>query len=112
MYCSRRGIEVTRPTQNCSRCGRCNWERNKSRETTGTVVCISRQWWLKINTKPIRLHSTDGAVFPHIITASYTVDGRTYRKKKWISPGSAVPPVGSSVTVVYDATKPEKAKIL
>ena len=25
------------------------------RETLGTVVSVAKQWWLKVNTKPIRI---------------------------------------------------------
>ena len=82
------------------------------RETTGTVISASRQWWLKINTKPIRMHSMDGAVFPYIIKVQYTVDGHTYTKGKWIGAGKLVPPVGSRMTVRYCAEKPGKAKVL
>ena len=39
----------------------------QQRETTGTVVSVARQWWLKVNTKPIRTGPSDGTVFPHII---------------------------------------------
>ena len=81
-------------------------------ETVGTVTAAARQWWLKINTKPVRLHGMDGAVFPYIITASYTVAGTQYKKRKWIRAGNPVPAVGSSVTVLYCADAPRKAKIL
>ena len=36
-------------------------------ETNGTVIAVAKQWWLKVNTKPIRMGSMDGAIFPHII---------------------------------------------
>ena len=29
----------------------------------GTVVAVKKQWWLKVNTKPFRTHSLDGATF-------------------------------------------------
>ncbi len=82
------------------------------RETEGRVIAVSRQWWLKVNTKPVRMHSMDGAIFPHILTVSYTVDGRSYTKRKWVSAGKYVPAVGSSVTVQYDGSRPGKAKVL
>ena len=82
------------------------------RETTGTVISAARQWWLKINTKPIRMHAFDGAIFPYIIKVQYIVDGKTYTKGKWIGAGKPVPAVGSSVTVLYCAEKPGRAKVL
>ena len=81
-------------------------------ETIGTVRSVATQWWLKVNTKPIRMGTMDGAVFPHIIKVQYEVDGNTYTKRKWIGAGKAVPAVGSNVTVLYCSNKPGKAKIL
>ena len=81
-------------------------------ETLGTVISVKKQWWLKINTKPVRTHALDGAIFPHIIKVQYTVDGKTYTKKKWIGTSGPVPAVGSSVTVLYREDHPDKAKIL
>ena len=37
------------------------------KETIGTVLSVAKQWWLKVNTKPIRIGTLDGATFPHII---------------------------------------------
>ena len=82
------------------------------KETTGTVVSASKQWWLKVNTKAVRLGPMDGAAFPYIITVSYKADGKEYRKKKWISAGAFVPAEGNPVKVVYDADSPAKAKII
>ena len=81
-------------------------------ETTGTVLSVAKQWWLKVNTKPVRMGTMDGATFPYIIKVQYVVDKNTYTKRKWICAGTAVPAVGSEVTVVYCSDKPDKAKIL
>lgn len=81
------------------------------RETTGKVVSVSKQWWLKINTKPVRKHAMDGAVFPHIIKVVYTVDGKDFYKRKWINAGVSVPDVGNTIKVLYREDKPGKAKI-
>ena len=82
------------------------------RETIGTVLSVAKQWWLKVNTRPIRMGTLDGATFPHIIKVQYVVDGNTYIKRKWIGAGKEVPAVGSKVTVLYSSDKPAKAKIL
>ena len=82
------------------------------KETVGTVLSVAKQWWLKVNTKPIRIGTLDGAIFPHIIKVQYTVGGDTYTKRKWIGAGKPVPAVGSKLTVLYCADKPSKAKIL
>ena len=82
------------------------------KETNGTVLSVAKQWWLKVNTKPIRMGTLDGATFPHVIKVQYIVDGNTYTKRKWIGAGEAVPAVGSKVSVLYYSNKPSKAQIL
>jgi len=82
------------------------------KETIGTVISAQKQWWLKVNTKPVRKHALDGATFPHVIKVQYTVDGKDYIKRKWISARFSAPAVGSSVTVSYCGNKPGKAKVL
>ena len=82
------------------------------KETIGIVRSVAKQWWLKMNTKPMRMGALDGATFPHIMKVQYVVDGNTYTKRKWIGAGKPVPAVGSEVTVLYCADKPGKAKIL
>ena len=81
-------------------------------ETKGTVISVAKQWWLKVNTKPIRTGPLDGATFPHIIKVQYVVGENTYTKRKWIGAGKPVPAVGSNLTVLYCADKPSKAKVL
>lgn len=81
------------------------------KETTGTVISVARQWWLKVNTKPLRMGALDGAVFPHIIQVQYTVNETTYTKRQWIGAGKPVPAVGSKLTVLYCCNKPNKASI-
>ena len=80
-------------------------------ETVGTVISVAKQWWLKVNTKPIRKHMLDGATFPHIIKVQYEAGGSTYTKRKWIGAGRPVPSVGSTLTVCYCKDNPKKAKI-
>ena len=80
-------------------------------ETIGTVLSVAKQWWLKVNTKPIRMGTLDGATFPHIIKVQYVVDGKAYTKRKWIGAGKTVPAISSNVTVIYCSNKPAKAKI-
>jgi len=80
------------------------------KETIGTVVSVAKQWWLKVNTKPVRLHPLDGATFPHIIKVKYIVDGKEYICRKWIHAGLWVPIEGSTVKVFYREDKPSKAR--
>ena len=81
------------------------------KETNGEVVSVSKQWWLKVNTKAFRKGPMDGAVFPHIIKVRYNVNGKEYTKRKWVSAGVTVPPVGNQVKVIYEEEAPQKARI-
>lgn len=83
-----------------------------NKETEEKVIAAKKQWWLTVNTKPIRSGPLDGAIFPYIIKVEYTVDGQVYTKKKWIGAGGTVPAVGSGVTVSYDENKPSRSKVI
>ena len=83
-----------------------------NKETVGTVISIATQWWLKVNTKPVRMHALDGATFPHVIKVRYSVEGTDYFKRKWIGAGDHVPDVGASLKVIYCEERPKKAKII
>jgi hypothetical protein len=78
----------------------------------GKVISATKQWWLKVNRKAIRMGSLDGAEFPYIIKVEYVADGITYKKLKWIGAGKYVPAVGSNVVVEYREENPKKAKII
>lgn len=41
------------------------------KETMGTVISVTKQWWLKVNRKPVRAHAMDGAAFPHTINVKW-----------------------------------------
>ena len=77
----------------------------------GTILSVKKQWWLKVNTKPIRKHALDGATFPHIVTVKYTVDGNEIIKKKWLKSFVTPPNVNEQVTVVYREDKPTKFRL-
>ncbi|MBE5745352.1 MAG: sugar ABC transporter permease [Clostridiales bacterium] len=81
-------------------------------ETIGEVVSVKRQWWLKVNTKPMRKGTFDGATFPYIVKVKYVVDGVEYTRRRWIKAGEACPAIGSLVNLVYRKTKPKKCKIV
>ena len=80
-------------------------------KTTGTVLAVKTQWWLKINTKPVRMHTFDGARFPHIITVKYTVDGTEYITRKWVGVRWRCPDVHAQVTVICNAERPAKCRL-
>ena len=81
------------------------------KETMGTVISVTKQWWLKVNRKPVRAHAMDGAAFPHTIKVKYTIDGKDYLCRKWIGAGNKVPDKGTTIKVTYCEDKPSKARI-
>lgn len=81
------------------------------KKTNGTVLSAKKQWWLKVNTKPVRRGTFDGATFPHIVKVKYTVNGVEYIKNKWIRAGVPCPGVNEQVTVIYREDKPNKCKL-
>ena len=82
------------------------------RRTTGTIISAKKQWWLKINKKPIRSGALDGAAFPYIVEIRYEVDGKEYIKRKWIGTEYPVPVEGSTVQLAFEENQPEKIKVV
>lgn len=81
------------------------------KQTRGTVVASTKQWWLKINSKLARVIGTEGAIYPYVVKITYSVDRKAYTKRKWIHAGQPVLKVGSSVRVMYNSDQPSKGKI-
>ena len=65
----------------------------------------------KINTKPVRMHALDGAIFPYIMTFTYEVDGIQYKKRKYIGLRADAISIFGNVDVYYDKDKPSKCAI-
>ena len=82
------------------------------KRTTGTIISAKKQWWLKVNKKPIRIGPLDGAAFPYIVKIRYVADGKEYIKRKWIGTKYPVPVQGSTVQLDYDENQPEKIKVV
>ena len=80
-------------------------------KTTGTVIAVKKLRWIKINTKPIRSHALDGAVFPHTVTVKYTVNGTEYIKKKFLRARLSPPEPGENINVYYNREKPSECKL-
>ena len=81
------------------------------KETVGTVISVAKQWWLKVNTKAVRMGALDGAIFPYIVKIRYVVEGEAYICRKWIAPTAHPPLEGTVVRVFYRTEKPNKAKV-
>ena len=77
----------------------------------GTILSVKKQWWLKVNTKPIRKNAFDGATFPHIVTVKYIVNGNEIVKKKWLKSFVTPPSVNEQVAVIYRTDKPTKFRL-
>ena len=54
-------------------------------ETVGKIIKVKKLWWLKINKKPIRTTSLDGAVFPLSLQVQYNVNNNEYVGKKIVA---------------------------
>lgn len=81
-------------------------------QTEGTVTDVKTCWWFKVNTKPVRFHGSDVAVYPHIIRFSYQVDGRTYEGRRWVMWNRRCPVKGEALTVHYEPSAPEKYAVI
>ena len=76
--------------------------------TVGKVTDVKRCWWLKVNTKPVRVSGLDGAVFPNIIHFTYQVDGASYQGSRYVGLNPNFPRKGETLTVFYDASAPAR----
>lgn len=72
------------------------------------IASVKKCWWLKINTKAVRFGPLDGARFPHIITFTYSVNGKEYCGKRWLPYYIDAPALGSHIKIYYDVNTPEK----
>ena len=77
----------------------------------GTIKKVTKCWWIKVNTKPVRMHALDGAIFPYIMTFTYEVDGIQYKKRKYIGLRADAIGIFGNVDVYYDKDKPSRCAI-
>ena len=75
---------------------------------TGKVTEVKRCWWLKVNTKPVRMSGMDGAVFPNIICFTYEVGGSTSQGSRYVGLSPVYPREGAKLTVFYDERNPAR----
>ena len=79
-----------------------------SEETIGKIIKVKKLWWLKINKKPIRTTSLDGAIFPLSLQVQYSVNDNEYVGKKIVTWDDSLTQVGQDVIVSYKEDKPQK----
>ena len=77
-------------------------------ETIGKIIKVKKLWWLKINKKPIRTTSLDGAIFPSSLQVQYSVNDNEYVGKKIVTWDDSLTQVGQDVIVSYKEDKPQK----
>ena len=77
-------------------------------ETIGKIIKVKKLWWLKINKKPIRTTSLDGAIFPSSLQVQYSVNDNEYIGKKIVAWDDSLTQVGQDVVVSYNEDKPQK----
>lgn len=82
------------------------------KQTEGKVTEVKTCWWLKVNTKPVRGNTFDGALFPHIIYFTYTAGGRKYQGKRYVNWNKRCPQKGEMLTVYYEKEDPSKYAVI
>lgn len=79
--------------------------------TKGSIIKVTKCWWIKINQKPVRKHALDGATFPYILTFAYTVNSVEYKKRKYIGLRADTIGISRKIDVYYDKDKPSRCAI-
>ena len=87
------------------------WEQDilsKNCRTTGTVTLVQTSF-IHVVKKPVRIGiNPSNTIFSHFITFTYTVDGVTYKGKRYIDLVYRCPQKGEQIDVYYDPEKPHK----
>ena len=81
---------------------------SQGRETAGTVTRLKTCWWIKVNTKHVRMGPLDGAKFPHIIYFTYSAGGVTYQGSRYVRYFLRCPVKGERLAVFYDERNPAR----
>ncbi len=79
--------------------------------TTGKIEKVTKCWWVKINKKPVRINCFDEALFPHLMTVTYSVNGKKYKKTKYIGLRESLNGIFGTANVFYDKNKPSRCAI-
>ncbi len=80
----------------------------KNCSTQGTVTMVQTSY-IHVVKKPIRIGiNPSNTMFSHFITFQYSVDGVTYKGKRYVDLTYRCPQKGERIDVFYDPDKPEK----
>ena len=66
---------------------------------------------MKVNTKPVRTHAMDGALFPRIITYRYAVDGAECTGKRFFGAYDRCPHEGETIRVYDNPAHPARSTL-
>ena len=79
----------------------------KGHSVPGIVTAVGRSY-LYVVKKPVRLYVNDqNTMFSHWIFFTYTVNGKSYKGRLWVSLRYRCPQKGEQIEVFYDPEKPE-----
>ena len=80
----------------------------KNCRTTGTVTLVQTSF-IHVVKKPVRIGiNPQNTIFSHFITFVYTVDGVSYKGKRFVDLYYHCPQKGEQIDIYYDQEKPEK----
>jgi hypothetical protein len=86
------------------------WDQDileKNRKTKGTVTLVQTSF-IHVVKKPIRIGiNPNNTIFSHFITFTYTVDGVSYKGKRFVDLYYRCPQKGEQIDIYYDPEKPE-----
>jgi hypothetical protein len=86
------------------------WDQDileKNCKTKGTVTLVQTSF-LHVVKKPIRIGiNPNNTIFSHFITFTYTIDGVSYKGKRFVDLYYRCPQRGEQIDVFYDPEKPE-----
>jgi len=81
-------------------------------QTEGVVTEVKTCYWLKVNTKPVRRNAIDGALFPHVVYFTYSVDGQVYKGKRYVNWNRRCPVKDERIAVLYERENPKKYAVM
>ena len=86
------------------------WDQDilkKNCKTKGTVTLVQTSF-IHVVKKPIRIGiNPNNTIFSHFITFTYTIDGVSYKGKRFVDLYYRCPQKGEWIDVYYDPEKPE-----
>ena len=75
---------------------------------TGQVTALKTCWWKRSNFWSMHGEGKRQVFYPHLLTFTYQVEGRSYTCQKNCSWNVLCPDVGEEITVYYDPAAPER----